>query len=228
MGKECAPLQIMIVEDNEKIRQELSSFLARYGYTIYAPDTFDHIFDDILGQKPDLLLLDLALPVYDGLYICREVRKVSAMPILIVTSKDTEMDELMSLNVGADDFITKPYNTQILLARIAALLKRANGAAVNDRLVCGDFALNLSACAVEYQGKSLELTTNEQKILHCLIQHKGAVVSRDDLMNHLWNSNLFVDENTLNVNINRLRKKLEGIGLVDVIQTKRGQGYRIP
>lgn len=228
MGKECAPLQIMIVEDNEKIRQELSSFLARYGYTIYAPDTFDHIIDDILGQKPDLLLLDLALPVYDGLYICREVRKVSAMPILIVTSKDTEMDELMSLNVGADDFITKPYNTQILLARIAALLKRANGAAVNDRLVCGDFALNLSACAVEYQGKSLELTTNEQKILHCLIQHKGAVVSRDDLMNHLWNSNLFVDENTLNVNINRLRKKLEGIGLVDVIQTKRGQGYRIP
>ncbi len=221
-------MQIMIIEDNAKIRQELCSFLTRYGYTTCAPDTFEHVVDDILAQKPDLLLLDLALPVYDGFYICREIRKSSSMPILIVTSKDTEMDELMSLNVGADDFITKPYNTQILLARIAALLKRAGGATASDRLVCGDFALNLSACAVEYDGKSLELTTNEQKILHCLIQHKGAVVSRDALMNHLWNSNLFVDENTLNVNINRLRKKLESIGLVDRIQTKRGQGYRIP
>ena len=221
-------MQIMIIEDNAKIRQELCSFLARYGYTTCAPDTFENVVEDILNQKPDLLLLDLALPVYDGFYICREIRKVSSMPILIVTSKDTEMDELMSLNVGADDFITKPYNTQILLARIAALLKRANGAGTSDRLACGDFTLNLSACAVEYDGKSLELTTNEQKILHCLIQHKGAVVSRDALMNHLWNSNLFVDENTLNVNINRLRKKLESIGLVDRIQTKRGQGYRIP
>ncbi len=216
-------MKICIVEDSKKIREELGSFLKKYGYSVCLINDFDHVVNAILEENAELLLLDINLPVVDGYSICRELRKQSQMPIIIVTSRDTEMDELMSMNLGADDFIAKPYNTQILLARINSVLKRAYHTV--EKLECGDFILNLSRSVVEYEGADIELTKNELRILNTLARQRGSIVSRDALMNDLWSSDMFVDENTLNVNVNRLRKKLEEAGLGDVIETKRGQGY---
>jgi DNA-binding response OmpR family regulator len=162
---------------------------------------------------------------YDGYYICRELRKRSDVPIIVVTSRDSEIDELTAMNLGADDFVTKPYNTQILIARISSVLKRAYKESISDRLDCGSFVINLSKSSLEYSGSEVGLTKNELKIMTCLFEHKGAIVSRDELMTRLWDSDMFVDDNTLTVNINRLRKKLEACGLENVIETKRGQGY---
>ena len=165
----------------------------------------------------------------DGYYICREIRKESEIPIIIVTSRDSEMDELMSMNLGADDFVTKPYNTAILLARIAALLKRASGSTASSTILkYKDFELNLSNASITYKDKELELTKNEVKILSCLIESKGAIVSRDSLIEYLWKSDYFVDDSTLTVNITRLRRKLEGIGIENAIETRRGLGYIMP
>lgn len=217
-------MKICIVEDNRKIREELTSFLQKYGYTIGAIADFDgDVVSDIIREQADLLLLDINLPMVDGYSICREIRKRSSLPIIIVTSRNTEMDELMSMNLGADDFITKPYNTQILLARIHSVLKRAYHTV--DKIDCGRFVLNLSKSLIEYDGYEIELTKNELRILNTLAQHAGSIVPREELMNDLWSSDMFVDENTLNVNVNRLRKKMEEAGLKDVIETKRGQGY---
>ena len=206
--------QIIIVEDDQIIREELQIFLSKYGYEIKAPTEFDNIVDYILKQNADLILLDINLPVFDGYFICREIRKTS------------EVDELMSMNLGADDFVTKPYNTQILLARIAALLKRSGmNSNSNSILTYKDFKLNLSNATVIYNDKNIELTKNEVKILSYLINHKGEIVSREILMEHLWNSDFFVDDSTLTVNITRLRKKLDEIGIKNVIETRRGLGY---
>ena len=217
-------MKICIVADNRKIREELASFLQKYGYSVCTVEEFDgDIVTAIMEQDANLLLLDINLPAVDGYSICREIRKRSALPIIIVTSRNTEMDELMSMNLGADDFITKPYNTQILLARINSVLKRAYHTV--DKLECGRFVLNLSKSIVEYDGQEIELTKNELRILNTLGQNAGSIVSRGKLMTDLWSSDMFVDENTLNVNVNRLRRKLEDAGLADVIETKRGQGY---
>ena len=204
--------KIIIVEDDQIIREELQIFLSKYGYEIKAPTEFNNIVDYILKQNADLILLDINLPVFDGYYICREIRKTSEVPIIVVTSRDSEVDELMSMNLGADDFVTKPYNTQILLARIAALLKRSGmNSNSNSILTYKDFKLNLSNATVIYNDKNIELTKNEVKILSYLINHKGEIVSREILMEHLWNSDFFVDDSTLTVNITRLRKKLDEI-----------------
>lgn len=218
--------KILIIEDSNVIRDELNLLLTRYGYEVIAPDTFDNIIEYALEKEPHLILLDINLPVFDGYYICREIRKDSKVPIIIVTSRDSEMDELMSINLGADDFVTKPYNTQILLARINSVLKRAySDMETSDILTYNDLKLNLSEGSIEANNNTLELSKNELKILAYLIKNKGKVISRDKLMNYMWNSDVFVDDNTLSVNVNRLRKKLEELGLKDYIETKRGMGY---
>lgn len=218
--------KIVIIEDSEVIREELRSFLSKYGYDVVIALDFDNILDEIRRLNGDLILLDVNLPVFDGYYICREVRKESDVPIIIVTSRDSELDELMSMNLGADDFVTKPYNTQILLARIESVLRRATSKVENsDLLDYKGMILNLSNGTVNYQGESLEITKNELKILSYLMKNKGNIVSREDLMTYLWNSDFFVDDNTLSVNVTRLRKKLESIGVKDAIETRRGLGY---
>ncbi|WP_286315460.1 response regulator transcription factor [Romboutsia ilealis] len=220
---------VIIIEDDEIIREELKNFLSKYGYEIVAPTSFDNVVKFILNENANLVLLDLNLPIFDGYYICREVRKKSDIPIIIVTSRDSDMDELMSMNLGADDFVTKPYNTQILLARIAALLKRSGlNIATNNILTYKDFQLNLSNATITYNEKEIELTKNEVKILSYLINHKGEIVSRELLMEYLWSTEYFVDDSTLTVNITRLRKKLAEIGIENVIETRRGLGYIIP
>ncbi|NFI95577.1 response regulator transcription factor [Clostridium botulinum] len=221
--------KIIIIEDDEVIREELQNFLKKYGYEVKAPINLNNIIKYVENENANLILLDINLPVFDGYYICREIRKISDVPIIIVTSRNSEVDELISMNLGADDFITKPYNTEILLARITNILKRTYGSLkTNSILNYRDFDLNLSNATVIYKEKFLELTKNEVKILSCLINNKGNIVKRNSLMAYLWKSDYFVDDSTLTVNINRLRKKLEEIGIENPIETRRGLGYIMP
>lgn len=218
--------EIFIVEDEKTIRDELSIFLSRYGYKVEAMEDFENIIENIKGSNCDLILLDINLPVFDGYYICREVRKFSDVPIIVVTSRDSDIDELMSMNLGADDFVTKPYNTQILLARIEAILKRVNkNLMAQDILKYNEMKVNLSNGTISYNNKTIEITKNELKIISYLIKNKGKIVSREDLMNYLWDCEMFIDDNTLSVNVTRIRKKLEEIGLKNIIETRRGLGY---
>ncbi|SCJ63732.1 Glycopeptide resistance-associated protein R [uncultured Clostridium sp.] len=218
--------KIMIIEDDITIREELKIFLNRYGYVIIAPSEFQNIVELVKKEEPNIILLDINLPIFDGYYICREIRKFSDVPIIIVTSRDSDVDELMSMNLGADDFITKPYNTQILLARIESILKRAyKSSVVQDVLEYKEMKLNLSNGTVTYDNKTIEITKNELKILSYLIKNKGKIVSREKLMNYLWDCEMFIDDNTLSVNVTRIRKKLEEIGIKNVIETRRGLGY---
>ena len=218
--------RILIIEDDEKLRCELETFLNKNGFVATSLNKFDNAVEDILNEKADLLLLDINLPYTDGEFICKEVRKTSNVPIIMVTSRDNEMDELLSLNYGADQYVTKPYNIQILLAKIVGLLKRNQNAGNNpDKIDCGEFVLNTAGRIAEKEDNKVELTKNEYKILEYLVLHRQQVISRDEIMDYLWESEEFVDDNTLNVNIKRLRTKLTELGLIDQIETRRGQGY---
>ena len=219
--------RILIIEDNPRIRRELTVFLESNGFDCMVPQSFDKIVEETDFPAVHLVLLDINLPGVDGFYLCRKIRALSDVPIIVVTSRDTELDELMAMNLGADDFVTKPYHPQILLARITSVLKRAyrEKNTDRDRVHCGSFDLLLTRSVILYQGKETELTKNELRILSTMQDHLGEIVSREMLMTQLWNSDLFVDDNTLTVNVNRLRSKLADIGLADVIETRRGQGY---
>ena len=218
--------KILIIEDDEKLRNELETFLNKNGFVATSLKKFDNAVEDILNEKADLLLLDINLPYTDGEFICKEIRKISNVPIIMVTSRDSEMDELLSLNYGADQYVTKPYNIQILLAKIVGLLKRNQNAGNNpDKIDCGEFVLNTAGRIAEKEDNKVELTKNEYKILEYLVLHRQQVISRDEIMDYLWESEEFVDDNTLNVNIKRLRTKLTELGLIDQIETRRGQGY---
>ncbi|WP_291652958.1 response regulator transcription factor [Clostridium sp.] len=217
--------KIFIIEDEEKIRNELCTFLNRYGYETSYSLNFENIVEEFMKEKYHLVLLDINLPYYDGYYICREIRRRSSVPIIVVTSRDSEVDELMSMNLGADDFITKPYNTQILLARISSIIRRTYNSYDSEILEYRGLLHNLSTSEAEYDNKRIELSKNESRILYVLIKNKEKIVSRNEIIESLWQSDEFVDDNTLTVNINRLRKKLEEIGAIDYLKTKRGQGY---
>ncbi len=218
---------ICLVEDDEKIRYELNELLTKYGYACTCAADFDNLPAEVLGSGCDLVLLDINLPRFDGFYVCREVRKRSAVPIIMVTSRDGDADELMSINLGADDYISKPYNPQILLARIESLLKRTYKNDAAAVLSHGGLTLDIAAGHASYDGKSAELTRNESRMLHLLIRNAGHIVSRTDLIDALWQTDEFIDDNTLTVNINRLRSKLADIGAEDFIKTRRGQGYSV-
>ena len=218
--------KILIVEDDEKLRNELKIFLEKNGYKVEVLETFKNTIQDILNIKPDIVLLDINLPNVDGQYVCKEIRKTSNMGIIIVTSRDSEIDELLSINYGADHYITKPYNIQILLAKIASLLRRANASGeVSDKIDAKDFIINTSNSTIEKQGKIIELTKNEYKILKYLVQNREKIVSREEIMDCLWETESFIDDNTLTVNITRLRNKLEELNLKELLETRRGQGY---
>jgi DNA-binding response OmpR family regulator len=217
--------RILVIEDNKTIQQELKTLLESYQYEVITTDDFAHVVGFVLEQCPELVLLDLTLPFFDGYHVCRELRKASRIPIIVVTSRDSEMDELMSMNLGADHFVTKPYNTSILMAKIAALLDRAYGSADARVLRFGKLRLDLGRGTATYQERTTELTKNESRVLQLLMENKGQITSRDEIMHALWQTDAFVDDNTLTVNINRLRKKLSTIGADDFVKTRRGQGY---
>ena len=219
-------LKMLIIEDNKNIKKELIDFLSKYGYEAYGIDDFKNIINLSVESNPDLILLDINLPYYDGYYVCREIRRIKDIPIIIVTSRDSDMDEIMSINFGADDFITKPYNTQVLLARIGAVLRRTKAQVLEqDFIEHNGLKLNISKGEITFNNNTTDLSKNELKILACLMKNKGKIMSREELMDYLWSSDLFIDDNTLSVNITRLRKKLDDIGFKNAIETKRGLGY---
>ncbi|ANU47258.1 DNA-binding response regulator [Enterocloster clostridioformis] len=220
-------MKIYIVEDEKEIRAELTTLLERYGYTCETSEDYQHITSLILEAAPALVLLDINLPFQDGYTICREIRKNSNVPIIVLTSRNTDFDELMSLNIGADDFISKPYNAQVLLARIQKILKRTYEVQANSVLSHKGLTINLLKTTMSHDGKEVDLTKNELGIIRLLVINKGNIIPRDAIIDELWQSEEFIDENTLNVNIVRLRKKLTGIGLPDYLETKRGLGYRV-
>lgn len=220
-------MKIFVVEDETEICKELSVLLQKYGYAYESNTNFAHITDHILKAEADLVLLDINLPYQDGYTICREIRKQSDIPIIVLTSRNTDFDELMSLNIGADDFISKPYNAQVLIARIQKILKRTYEAQVNSVLIHKGLTINLLKATASYGDKEVDLTKNELGILRLLVVNKGNVIPRDAIIDELWQSDEFIDENTLNVNIVRLRKKLSEIGAPDYLETKRGLGYKV-
>ena len=220
-------MKIFIVEDEMEILRELSTLLQKYGYSYESSTDFGQITKHILEAKADLILLDINLPYQDGYMICREIRKQSDIPIIVLTSRNTDFDELMSLNIGADDFISKPYNAQVLIARIQKILKRTYETRANSVLIHKGITLNLLKATVVYGDKEVDLTKNELGILRLLIVNKGNVIPRNAIIDELWQNGEFIDENTLNVNIVRLRKKLSQIGVPDYLETKRGLGYRV-
>ena len=218
--------KILIVEDDKKLRKELETFLTKHGFIAKGLEKFDNTIQDILNENADLILLDINLPYTDGEFVCKEVRKISDVPIIMVTSRDNEIDELMSLNYGADQYVTKPYNIQILLAKINGLLKRNKKSDKEmQEIDCDGFKLNIAERVIEKEEQKIELTKNEYTILYYLAKNRGKIVSRDEIMDYLWESEEFIDDNTLSVNVKRLRGKLEELGLVDRIETRRGQGY---
>ena len=220
--------KILVVEDDHQIQQELVLLLQRNGFEAQALTSFESVPQQIIVAHPDLVLLDLNLPGIDGQQICREVRQLSNVPIIVVTSRNTDLDELMVLSLGADDFIAKPYNTQILLMHITSVLRRANSdVTTGTKLSHAGVTLDSSSCKVSANQKSVELTKNELRILSLLMQNAGTVVSRQRIQEELWQSDEFVDDNTLTVNISHLRSTLASIGVEDFVMTRRGLGYVI-
>ena len=218
---------IYIVEDDAAIRNELAQALERNGFETACCEVFDHAVDDIQAREPDLVLLDLTLPGTDGQFLCREIRAASEVPIIVLTSRVTEIDEVMSMTMGADDFIPKPYSIRVLVARIQALLRRVAGGAERSVLEHNGVTLDLARSVASAGDKHIELTKNEMRILGLLMTRAGTIVSREDIMRDLWDSDAFVDDNTLTVNINRLRATLAKIGVSDYLVTHRGRGYSV-
>ena len=217
-------MKLLIVEDDFKIREELKILLESEGYQVEAIASFQNIIQDIIGKEYDLLLLDINLPNENGFTICKEIKKHKQAPIIFVTSRNKEEDELNSILSGGDDFVVKPYNKYILLEKIRRALK-LNDPTRHKELAVHDVLLDLHLSKVKYQEKEVELTRNEFRILYYLFLHVGQVLSKEKLIQYLWNDEYYLDETILLVNINRLRKKLEDIGLNDFVKTKRGVGY---
>jgi len=221
-------MHILIVEDEPAIRQELKLLLENALYQVTALDDFTNVSEEVLACGPNLVLLDLNLPGESGFDICSRIRASSEVPIIFVTSRTDSMDELTGLMKGGDDYITKPFHAPILLAHIAAVLKRAvrSGSEVT-KLAHREAELDIARGSLSFRGQVVELTKNELKIMHYLFLNKEKIVSRADLIEYLWDNQVFIDDNTLSVNMTRIRTKLDRAGMHDFIRTKRGLGYYI-
>lgn len=218
---------IVIIDDDLSVQKELKLLLENAGYRADVVEDFTNIPQYVQKVQPDLLLLDVALPGVDGITLCSKIRMISDVPIIFITSQSSSSAELECMMTGGDDFIEKPYRPALLLAHIAAILRRVSGKSQNKVLVFGEIELNLMNGTVRYGKEEAELSKNEMHILSYFFIHKDEIISREDLMNNLWDNESFVDDNTLSVNIRRTRQKLEGIGVQDLIQTKRGMGYQL-
>ena len=218
--------KIMIVEDDEIIASSIKKHLEKWNYDVFVVNDFENVLEDFRNYEPLLILLDISLPYYNGYYWCQEIRKESEVPIIFISSTSENMNIVMAMNMGADDFINKPFDLQVVQAKLQAILRRTYSFSKDFHLLTyQDVHLDILAGKITYQQKELILTKNELKILEYLFEHAEVIVSRIDLMNHLWDDHQFIDDNTLSVNMNRLRKKLEDIGLHDFIHTKKGLGY---
>jgi len=218
--------RLYIVEDDPTISEILSNHLEKWGYSVKTSSDFSKIIEEFLSFSPHIVLLDISLPFFSGFHWCREIRKISSVPIVFISSASDDMSLVMAMNMGGDDFINKPFTLEVITAKIQAILRRTY-----DLVAPPSFfehrgaAFMPSDSSMIFQGKKTELTKNEQRILLALWENKGAVVSRDTLIRKLWDADSFIDDNTLTVNMTRLRKKLEALGLFDFISTKKGLGY---
>lgn len=218
---------IMLVEDDSALCLQIIEGLKKWGFNADSAVNFENIIDDFNKIKPQLVIMDINLPCYDGFYWCNRIREISKVPVIFLSSRDTNMDIIMAVNTGADDYIAKPFSMQILIAKIQAILRRTYDytTADHDYLEHRGLILNMGESSVIYGNSKSELTKNEMKILKLLMTNKGRIVSRESIMKLLWDDDQYVNDNTLTVNINRLRSRLSDLGLEDYIETKKGQGY---
>ena len=220
--------RILIVEDDEVIARSIQKLMGDWGWEACCVEDFSKVLDTFASYNPHLVILDIALPACNGFYWCMEIRKISREPVVFLSSASDNMNIVIAMNMGGDDFIAKPFDRNVLAAKIQAILRRTYDFAANTELIAHKGAvLNTADATLTYEGQRIDLTKNDYKILKMLLENKGKTVSRDALMTRLWETDCFVDENTLTVNITRLRKKLEQAGLTDFIVTRKGMGYLI-
>ena len=220
-------MKILLIEDDPSIFEMIQTRFAQWTLEVIGPKDFRKVMDDFIEEKPQLVLIDIQLPAYDGFHWCREIRHISKVPILFLSSRDHPMDMVMAMQMGADDFVQKPFNMDVLLAKVQAILRRTYDY-VEESMDVTRFngaVIDYARSEIMYEGQLVSLTKNELFILRILVEKSDQIVSRDDLMRKLWEDERFVNDNTLSVNVNRLRAKLEDIGLQDVILTKKGLGY---
>lgn len=221
--------KILVVEDDPVIRDVLIENIPRWDFEVNAAEDFRNIFTHFSSYLPQLILMDINLPYFDGYYWCNKIREVSNVPIIFISSRSSNMDIVMAINMGGDDFIQKPFSLDVLMAKINGIIRRTYSYTNKETslLEYNGVIINLKDSTCIYKDKKVELTKNEFRILYLLMKNNGSVISRDKIMRSLWEDESFVDDSTLTVNINRLRKRLEDIGLSSLIQTKKGQGYMI-
>ncbi len=218
--------KIMIVEDDEIISNSIASYLEKWQYNTCEVQNFQNVVREFVEYSPDLVLMDINLPYFDGYYFCEEIRKISKVPIIFISSANDDMNIVMAMNIGADDFIEKPFKLVVLKAKIEALLRRVyNFNSGTNLIVYKDVIFDMSRDEIKCGEELAELTKNESKILTVLLENREKIVSREEIINALWQSDNFIDENTLSVNVNRLRAKLKSIGVDEFITTKKGKGY---
>ncbi|MBD5489540.1 MAG: response regulator transcription factor [Lachnospiraceae bacterium] len=220
--------KILIVEDDSTISEQIGKYLNRWGYETACAEDFENVLQQFISFDPQLVLLDIGLPFYNGYYWCSEIRKISQIPVVFISSASDNMNIVMAMNMGGDDFIMKPFDLEVLLAKVQAILRRTYSFQKQSSVMeYGNVILNLTDMSLLYQGTRIELSKNEFRILQILYEHAGNTVSRENIMKRLWDNECFVDDNTLTVNMNRLRKKLEETGIHDFILTKKGVGYQL-
>ena len=222
---------IMIVEDDKKLGVLIKNHLEKYGYQAYLVENFSNVKNEFKEINPNLVLMDVNLPCFDGFYWCREIRMLSNVPIIFISARESDMDQVMAIENGGDDYLTKPFSYDVLLAKIKGVIRRVYGSysesTNNDVYEVTGLFLHINQSTVEYHGKSIELSKREFQLLYSLLKNVNKIVSRETLLEVLWNDVDFVEDNTLSVNITRLRKRLEELGIEEVIETKRGQGYKL-
>lgn len=220
--------RVMIVEDDEIIAKTVKKHLEQWQYDVHIISDLSNVMGEFTDYSPHIVLMDIKLPFYNGYHWCSEIRRVSKLPIMFLSSASDNMNIVMAMNMGADDFISKPFDLDVLTVKIQALIRRSYDFSVGSSVISHrDAMLNLADATLNYKNERIELTKNELKILQTLMENKEKIVSRDDLMAKIWESDDYIDENTLSVNVNRLRKKLSGIGLDNFIITKKGLGYKL-
>jgi len=222
-------MKILIVEDDDKIYELVKEKFEQWSFEVAGVEDFQKVMEVFIAESPELVILDVNLPVYDGFYWCQQIRTVSKTPIVFLSSREHPMDIVMAMNVGADDYIQKPFNLDVLVAKVQALLRRtySYGDTISDVIEWNGAVLDLKKGSLHYNDQEIHLTKNEFFILRLLLEERGKIVSREELMRRLWEDEKFVSDNTLSVNITRIRTKLEDIGLNDKIVTKKGQGYLV-
>lgn len=223
-------MKIMIVEDDKTVRELVAESLEKWGFETIEVTDFKNVLKIFEEESPHLVLLDISLPVFDGYYWCQKIREISKAPIIFISSRDTNVDSIMSMNLGGDDYVNKPFSTDILIAKINALLRRTYDYSKTETTVLehNHLTLNLENSTFKVADEIVDLSKNEFQLLLILMKNQGKIISREKLLRTLWDDERFVDDNTLTVNINRLRKKIEGAGITSYIETKVGQGYMIP